>query len=81
MTKKTQGDKVDKLTKYSLQIAMLGQLLAQGLINSKEYQRAKSDLMRDYSIKSDLTAQRVLLLRTKGAIMGTHYNNSKENEK
>lgn len=56
MVKKTQGDKDGKLTKYSLQIAMLGQLLAQGLIDSKEYQRAKSDLMRDYSIKSDLTA-------------------------
>lgn len=56
MAKKTQGDKDDKLTKYSLQIAMLGQLLAQGLIDSKEYNRVKSDLMRDYSIKSDLTA-------------------------
>lgn len=37
-----------------MQIAMLGQLLVQGLIDSKEYQFIKSDLMRAYSIKSDL---------------------------
>lgn len=56
MTEKKADGKADKLTKYSLQIAMLGQLLAQGLINNKEYQRAKSDLMRDYGVTSDLTA-------------------------
>ena len=35
---------------------MLGQLLAQGLIDSKEYSRVKSDLMKDYGIISDLTS-------------------------
>jgi hypothetical protein len=55
MKKKTADDKADKLTKYSLQVAMLGQLLAQGLIDSKEYQRAKNDLMKAYKVISDLT--------------------------
>lgn len=56
MAKKTADDKADKLTKYSLQIAMLGQLLARGLIDKKEYDKVKTTLMQDYSIKSDLTA-------------------------
>jgi len=56
MTKKTTEGKDDKLTKYSLQIAMLGQLLAQGLIDGKEYDKVKTALMKDYGIKSDLTA-------------------------
>lgn len=56
MTKDTADDKADKLTKYSLQIAMLGHLLAQGLIVKKEYDKVKSTLMQDYGIKSDLTA-------------------------
>jgi hypothetical protein len=56
MTKKTADDKADKLTKHSVQIAMLGQLLAQGLIVKKEYDNEKTTLMQDYGIKSDLTA-------------------------
>lgn len=38
-----------------MQLAMLGQLLAQGVIDSKEYNRVKSDLMKDYGVTSDLT--------------------------
>lgn len=52
MKKKTTNNNI---LSYSMQIAMLGKLLAQGLINSKEYQNIKSDLMRAYSITSDLT--------------------------
>lgn len=47
--------KNDKLIMYSMQLAMLGQLLAQGLIDNKEYGRVKSDLMKDYGVISDLT--------------------------
>jgi len=53
MKKKTTNN--DKIMSYSMQLAMLGQLLAQGLINSKEYNRTKSDLMQDYGVTSDLT--------------------------
>lgn len=52
MKKKTMNNNI---LRYSMQIAMLGQLLAQGLIDSKEYQCIKSDLMRAYNITSDLT--------------------------
>ena len=38
-----------------MQLAMLGQLLAQGLIDNREYGRVKSGLMKDYDITSDLT--------------------------
>jgi hypothetical protein len=54
-TTKTDG-KVDKIIRYSMQIAMLGQLLAQGLIDVKEYDRVKIGLMKDYGVLSDLTA-------------------------
>lgn len=56
MEKKTTDEKADKIIRYSMQLAMLGQLLAKGLIDSKEYQRVKSDLMRDYRVTYDLTA-------------------------
>ena len=55
MENKITGAKNDKLIRYSTQLAMLGQLLAQGLVDSKEYNLVKSDLMRAYNIISDLT--------------------------
>lgn len=45
----------DKLMRYSMQLAMLGQLLAQGLIDNKEYSNTKQTLMKDYGVTSDLT--------------------------
>lgn len=50
------NEKADKLMRYSMQLAMLGQLLAQGLIDNREYGRTKQTLMQDYGITSDLTA-------------------------
>ncbi len=38
-----------------MQFVMLGQLLTQVLIDNKEYNRVKSDIMRDYGVTSDLT--------------------------
>lgn len=50
------ANKADNIMRYSTQLAMLGQLLAQGLIDSKEYGRTKQTLMQDYGVTSDLTA-------------------------
>lgn len=44
-----------KLIRYSMQIAMLRQLLALSLITENEYRLIKSKTMRDYDIISDLT--------------------------
>ena len=44
------------LTRYSIQLAMLKQLLSLNLITEKEYAVVKASLMRDYKILSDLTA-------------------------
>lgn len=44
-----------KLIRYSMQIAMLKQLLARNLISEKEYAMAKKKLMRDYKVVSDIT--------------------------
>lgn len=49
------GAKDDKIMRYSMQLAMLGQLLAKGLIDDKEYNRVKTGLMKDYKVTSDLT--------------------------
>lgn len=45
-----------KLIRYSMQIAMLNQLLARKMISEKEYDLVKSKLMQDYKIVSDITA-------------------------
>lgn len=44
------------LIRYSVQIAMLKQLLAKKLITEKEYNFAKNRLMKDYQIISDITS-------------------------
>lgn len=44
------------LIRYSMQIAMLKQLLAQNMISQKEYETVKKRLMRDYKVVSDITA-------------------------
>lgn len=46
----------DNLIRYSMQLAMLKQLLLKKEITEKEYYRIKRRLMQDYNIKSDLTS-------------------------
>lgn len=46
----------DRLIRYSMQIAMLGQLLSLALITKKEFTLIKNKLMNDYGIISDLTS-------------------------
>jgi hypothetical protein len=50
------NNKANDIMRYGMQLAMLGQLLAQGLIDSREYGRTKQTLMQDYGVTSDLTA-------------------------
>lgn len=45
-----------KLIRYSMQIAMLNQLLARKMISEKEYALVKAKLMQDYKIVSNITA-------------------------
>lgn len=45
----------EKLIRYSMQIAMLQQLLSRDLITNEEYALAKQKIMRDYKIVSDIT--------------------------
>lgn len=45
-----------RLIRYSMQLAMLRQLLAEKLITEKEYTDVKARLMKDYKIHSDLTS-------------------------
>ena len=40
---------------YSMQIAMLKQLLTRKLISEEEYRTVKNKLMKDYNIISDIT--------------------------
>lgn len=47
--------KVD-LLRYSMQLAMLKQLLSKSLLTEKEYNLIKSQLMKDYNISSDITS-------------------------
>ena len=44
----------DEILKYSMQIAMLKQLLRKELINEKEYEKITKKLMEEYKIVSDL---------------------------
>jgi len=46
----------ENLIRYSMQIAMLGQLLALTLIIEKEFSLIKNRLMQDYGVLSDLTS-------------------------
>ncbi|ALS25053.1 hypothetical protein IJ22_47910 [Paenibacillus naphthalenovorans] len=45
-----------KLIRYSMQIAMIKQLLALSLITENEFHLIKNKTMRDYGIISDLTS-------------------------
>jgi hypothetical protein len=45
-----------RLIRYSMQLAMLRQLLAEKLITEREYRDVKTRLMKDYKIQSDLTS-------------------------
>lgn len=47
---------MNNLIRYSMQIAMLKQLLARKLISEKEYTLVKQRLMRDYKVLSDITS-------------------------
>ena len=44
----------DEILKYSMQIAMLKQLLIKKLINENEYEKIKKELMKEYGVLSDL---------------------------
>jgi len=46
----------DRLIRYSMQIAMLKQLLFLALITDKEFSLIKNKLMQDYGVISDLTS-------------------------
>jgi hypothetical protein len=50
------GTPLPNLLKYSMQLAMLKQLLEKTLITEKEYFLAKSRLMKDYKIISNITS-------------------------
>ena len=52
--RKDEGMDSDIL-RYSIQLAMLKQLLTRKLINKNEYFKIKDVLMKDYKISSDLT--------------------------
>lgn len=43
------------IMRYSMQLAMLKQLLNKNLITEKEYSMVKAKLMQDYKISSNLT--------------------------
>ena len=55
----------DEILKYSMQIAMLKQLLRKELINEKEYEKIKKKLMEEYKIVSDLVIWREKLCSLK----------------
>jgi len=46
----------DDLLRYSMQLAMLKQLLSKSLLTEKEYVIIKAKLMKDYNISSDITS-------------------------
>ena len=48
----------DEILKYSMQIAMLKQLLNKKLIDEKEYEKIKKELMKEYGVLSDLVIWR-----------------------
>ena len=48
----------DEILKYSMQIAMLKQLLNKKLIDEKEYEKIKKELMKEYGVLYDLVIWR-----------------------
>lgn len=46
----------NNLLDYSIQLAMLTHLKRKNLINESEFQKIKSELMKDYNVVSDFTA-------------------------
>lgn len=48
--------KEDKLLRYSMQLAMLKQLLAKKKISQEEYKAIEKELMKDYGVVSNITA-------------------------
>ena len=44
----------DEILKYSMQIAMLKQLMIKKLINEKEYEQIRKELLKEYGVLSDL---------------------------
>ena len=54
--KKLEGDfnTYKDIMRYSMQLAMLKQLLSKKLISDKEYTIIKTKLMKDYNISSNL---------------------------
>ena len=55
----------DEILKYSMQIAMLKQLLNKKLIDEKEYEKIKKELMKEYGVVSDLVIWREKLCSLK----------------
>lgn len=45
----------DRLLRYSMQLAMLKQLLSAKKISTEEYQKIKNRLMEDYGIIADFS--------------------------
>jgi hypothetical protein len=45
----------ERLLRYSMQLAMLKQLLSRKLINETEYQLIRKKLMKDYNVISNIT--------------------------
>lgn len=45
-----------KLSRYSMQLSMLKQLLNLKLLSETEYEMIRKKLMKDYGIVSDITA-------------------------
>ena len=59
LSKKNLKDMTDdEILKYSMQIAMLKQLLNKKLIDEKEYEKIKKELMKEYGVLSDLVIWR-----------------------
>lgn len=51
---------MNDILEYSIQLAMLRQLLIEKLIDKREYFKIKEVLMKKYNISSDLTCQIML---------------------
>lgn len=47
---------MSKVLRYSMQLAMLNQLLRKKMITESEYEKIKRQLMNDYHIVSDICA-------------------------
>ena len=48
---------MEDILEFSIQLAMLRQLLSEKLINKQEYFKIKKVLMKKYNISSDLTCK------------------------